>query len=53
MGSVELITTFCNKLDPKCMFWESKHKGKDFVKSKQIILFKIYVQTQHCTYRSN
>jgi len=35
VGSVALKQTFCEILDPKCMFWESKHKGKDFVKSKQ------------------
>ena len=27
------------------MFWESKHKGKDFVKNTYIILFYVYVQT--------
>ena len=41
-----VLGIFCEILDPKCMFWESKHKGKDFVKSKHIILFKVYVQTK-------
>ena len=30
---------FCNILDPKCMFWESKQTGKDFfIKIRQKIL---------------
>ena len=45
-GKHQLLPCF-NVHDPKIMFfWESKHKGKDFVKStnKKLVLFYFYVQ---------
>ena len=44
-----MFDTFCYKLNPKCMFWESKHKGKDFVKStnNEIILFYVQKSIAH------